>query len=216
MMEYKGSYWLLVSGLLRGPMEKWYGDKFTAVVFRRAKPIYREMLAKTADIGSDNPMASNVYMCFPMLAIWKAANGKITVADYRRIIEEVMEQPFVKKGMACMNMDANDPRGLAKLEDMLHKNADWLKMHPEYAGASWDFNFDKSKHRDGIYYHFTRCPLADFARENDLLDVLPICCDIDHITARACHATLHREQTLATGGTMCDYWYVGDKVENPE
>ena len=30
---------------------------------------------------------------------------------------------------------------------------------------TWDFNFDDSKHKDGSYYYFTRCPLNDFARK---------------------------------------------------
>ena len=40
--------------------------------------------------------------------------------------------------------------------------------------------------------------------------------EIDYLTARAKHAVLHRDYTLATGGDMCDYWIVPDKVKNPE
>lgn len=218
MMKYKEAYWLLVSEILRKPMEKWYGEKFTAVILRRAKPLYREMLAKTADIGADNPMAMNVYMCFPMLAIWKASAGKMRLDDYRKIVEECCGN-FVTNPLAQMVMagfDINTEHGLAAAEDMFHKYADWLKMHPQYADTSWDFHFDKMKHRDGTYYHFTQCPLARFAAENDLLDVLPICCDIDYQTAKLMHAKLHREQTLASGGTMCDYWFIPDKTANPQ
>ncbi len=48
------------------------------------------------------------------------------------------------------------------------------------------------------------------------MEILPVICDIDFLTAKARGAVLHREQTLATGEKMCDYWFVGDKVENPE
>lgn len=215
MMKYKESYWLLVAGILRGPMVKWYGDMFTDVVLRRAKPIYRDMLAKTTDIGADNPMAMNIYMCYPILAIWKAAAGKIKLDDYREIINSIVTSPLMQKAARIMP-DCNTPSGLAVVEDMMHKNADWIKMHPQYADVSWDFNFDKAKHRDGFYYHFTRCPIERFARENDLLDVLPICCDIDYATGKLFHVKLHREQTLASGGTICDYWFVPDKIENPQ
>ncbi len=40
-------------------------------------------------------------------------------------------------------------------------------------------------------------------------------CDIDHLTAKLMHLTLHREQTLAGGGEICDYWFVGDQVKDP-
>lgn len=218
MMKYKESYWLLVSGMLRKPLEKRYGDKFTAVILRRAKPLYRAMLAKTTDIGADNPMAMNIYMCYPILAIWKASAGKILLDDYRKIVDELaggfVTNPLVETMMA--GFDMNTQSGIEKVEDLFYKNADWLKMHPQYAEISWDFNFDKTKHRDGLYYYFTQCPLARFAAENNMLDVLPVCCDIDFVSAKMMHAKLHREQTLASGGTVCDYWYVGDKVENPQ
>ncbi|MBF1269697.1 MAG: L-2-amino-thiazoline-4-carboxylic acid hydrolase, partial [Oribacterium parvum] len=80
---------------------------------------------------------------------------------------------------------------------------------------TWDFHFDEKRHRDGFYYHFTRCPLEKFARENGYLDLLPLCCDIDHIAVERNKGVLHREQTLATGGTICDYWFVGDQTKNP-
>jgi hypothetical protein len=28
--------------------------------------------------------------------------------------------------------------------------------------------------------------------------------------------TMHRENTLAGGGKICEYWYVGDKVKDPK
>lgn len=48
------------------------------------------------------------------------------------------------------------------------------------------------------------------------LEVLPVMCEIDHLTAKLMHITLHREQTLAGGGQICDYWFVGDRVKNPQ
>lgn len=41
-------------------------------------------------------------------------------------------------------------------------------------------------------------------------------CNIDYNTAALMHGVLHREQTVADGGTMCDYWMVGDKVKDPK
>ena len=93
--------------------------------------------------------------------------------------------------------------------------AKWLNDHPEYEEKSWDFNFDDTKHEDGTYYHFTRCPIEAYARSHGFLEILPVICDLDYLTSEARHAVLHREQTLATGGEMCDYWFVGDKIENP-
>ena len=48
---------------------------------------------------------------------------------------------------------------------------DWADAHPQYRDKTWDFNFDDSKHKDGSYYYFTRCPLNDFARKYGFLEV---------------------------------------------
>ena len=40
-------------------------------------------------------------------------------------------------------------------------------------------------------------------------------CSTDEVMFRLHHGCLHREQTLAKGDLMCDYWIVGDKVKNP-
>ena len=40
-------------------------------------------------------------------------------------------------------------------------------------------------------------------------------CAIDYPMCRLEHGVLHRQHTLATGGPCCDFWIVGDKVEDP-
>ena len=88
--------------------------------------------------------------------------------------------------------------------------------HPKYKDKTWDFNFDNDLNRDGFYYHFTRCPLEKFARDNGYLDLLPMCCDIDYLMFEKGRGVLHRKSTLASGGKICDYWIVGDKNRDPK
>lgn len=213
MMKYKGMYWNLISILIRKPMNKRYGKKFTSKTIKQANTIYRKMLNETDDIGADNPMASNIYMAYPFMAIWKAADGKIGIDDFGIITKEFMHRPIVKRFMG--GYDVNKSEDMNKMKNKFHQMAKWLNDHPEYEEKSWDFNFDDTKHEDGTYYHFTRCPIEAYARSHGFLEILPVICDLDYLTSEARHAVLHREQTLATGGEMCDYWFVGDKIENP-
>lgn len=166
------------------------------------------MLNRADGIGKDNPMASNLYEGLLFLALWEAADGKISVDDLREITRAVMQFPAMK--LVGLFVNANRS-GLEKLEKRMHKNAEWLEVHPQYKGVSWDFNFDKTKHSEGFYYHFTRCPLNDFARREGYIEVLPVMCEIDLLSAELMHAKLIRKQTLASGGDCCDYWFVGDK-----
>ena len=96
---------------------------------------------------------------------------------------------------------------------MIEKDAAWLDEHPEYKDVSWDFHIDDTKHKEGFYYHFTQCPLNNFARRESCLEILPVMCDVDFLTAKLMHFKLYREHTLASGGKVCDYWYVGDKYK---
>lgn len=208
MMEYTNKYWKMIIPIVKKGLVRRFGKEETASLLQKADAIYRDMLNRADNIGKDNPMSSNLYEGLIFFAIWEAADGKISIDDLREITHEVMGFPLMKAVGIFVNANKS---GLARLEKRMHKNAEWLEVHPQYKGVSWDFNFDKTKHSEGFYYHFTRCPLNDFARREGYLEVLPVMCEIDLISASLMHAKLIRRQTLASGGEMCDYWFVGDK-----
>ncbi len=208
MMEYTDKYWKMIIPLVKKDLVKRFGKEGAASLIQKTDAVYRNMLNRADDIGKDNPMASNMYEGLLFLALWEAADGKISVDDLREITRAVMQFPAMK--IVGLFVNANRS-GLEKLEKRMHKNAEWLEVHPQYKGVSWDFNFDKTKHSEGFYYHFTRCPLNDFARREGYLEVLPVMCEIDLLSAELMHAKLIRKQTLASGGDCCDYWFVGDK-----
>ena len=208
MMEYTDKYWKMIIPLVKKDLVRRFGKEEAASLIQKTDAVYRDMLNRADDIGKDNPMASNLYEGLLFLALWEAADGKISVDDLREITRAVMQFPAMK--LVGLFMNANRS-GLEKLEKRMHKNAEWLEVHPQYKGVSWDFNFDKTMHSEGFYYHFTRCPLNDFARREGYIEVLPVMCEIDLLSAELMHAKLIRKQTLASGGDCCDYWFVGDK-----
>lgn len=208
MMEYTDKYWKMIIPLVKKDLVRRFGKEEAASLIQKTDVVYRDMLNRADDIGKDNPMASNLYEGLLFLALWEAADGKISVDDLREITRAVMQFPAMK--LLGLFVNANRS-GLEKLGKRMHKNAEWLEVHPQYKGVSWDFNFDKTKHSEGFYYHFTRCPLNDFARREGYIEVLPVMCEIDLLSAELMHAKLIRKQTLASGGDCCDYWFVGDK-----
>lgn len=210
MMKYTNKYWKLLIPFMKKSLNKRYGKEYTKELVEKAEGIYRDMLNRVDDVGEDNPMAGNIYECLVVLAIWKVADGKISVNDLREICVGIMSMPVLK--VVGLFINGNKKSGVRKFSKMIHKDAAWLDEHPEYKAASWDFNFDETKHDKGFYYHFTQCPLNNFARCEGCLEVLPVMCDVDFLTAKLMHFKLHREHTLASGGKVCDYWYVGDKA----
>lgn len=207
-MEYTDKYWKMIIPLVKKDLVRRFGKEEAASLIQKTDVVYRDMLNRADDIGKDNPMASNLYEGLLFLALWEAADGKISVDDLREITRAVMQFPAMK--LVGLFVNANRS-GLEKLEKRMHKNAEWLEVHSQYKGVSWDFNFDKTKHSEGFYYHFTKCPLNDFARREGYIEVLPVMCEIDMLSAELMHAKLIRKQTLASGGDCCDYWFVGDK-----
>lgn len=76
--------------------------------------------------------------------------------------------------------------------------------------------FDKDK---PLYYEFTQCPTAEFAKKHGLLEVMPALCNSDFEGMECIHARLVRRTTCANGD-RCDYTIVGDHdpylEEHPE
>lgn len=63
-----------------------------------------------------------------------------------------------------------------------------------------------------IYYEFTECPTAEFAKKHDLLEVMPALCNPDFEAMECIHARLVRKTTCANG-EKCDYTICGDRDE---
>ena len=208
MMKYKGTFITLFPIFMKKIMIEQYGVAVTKKSLKRAPAIYRDMLSKVDDIGADNPMAANIYMAFVLMAIWKAADGEIDTESYRTVVKRLLtETPFRK---FIGKSDLRTPEGIEHAKEKYHRMQAWVDAHPQYKDKTWDFNLDETKHQEGSYYHFTRCPINNFARKYGYLEVLPVCCELDHMLTEASHGKLLREYTLATGGEVCDYWIVSE------
>ena len=61
-----------------------------------------------------------------------------------------------------------------------------------------------------IYYEFTECPTAEFAKKHGFLEVMPALCNPDFEGMECIHARLVRTTTCANGD-RCNYSIVGDR-----
>ena len=212
MLEYKSSYFNLVVPLMRRAIANRCGRDLAHSCARGARPIYRDLLAKAPDTGRDNPMEHNIYMAIALFSMQLASAGRLSVEDFAACAQDMMELPLMR--LMGVGRDFNDPRTLAKYDKTFREDEQWRLDHLDEIDCSWEYHFD-GKHRDGVSYYFTRCPINDFCRANGLLDLLPAMCAIDYPMCRLEHGVLRRQHTLAEGGPRCDFWIVGDKVEDP-
>lgn len=63
-----------------------------------------------------------------------------------------------------------------------------------------------------IYYEFTECPTAEFAKKHGLTEIMPALCNPDFEAMESIHARLVRKTTCANG-CKCDYTICGDRDE---
>ena len=197
----------MMTPFIKRALKTKYGNKDVKTIVGNANTEYRKLLNKADDIGSKNPMASNLYMCLLFFSFMQGSNGKISAEDLKDIMRITLSDPILLKLMG--NKDFNDPKELNKFKEHIYKNSDWAELHRKEYPETWKFNFDDS-HQDGFYYYFTKCPIAKFFKDNNLEEITPIFCELDHLTIKT------RKATLANGDDMCDFWIVGDKVKDPK
>jgi hypothetical protein len=203
----------MMTPFIKRALKTKYSKKDVKTIVGNAKTEYRKLLNKADDIGSKNLMASNLYMCLLFFSFMQGSNGKISTEDLKDIMRITLSDPILLKLMG--NKDFNDPKELNKFKEHIHKNSDWAELHRKEYPETWKFNFDDS-HQDGFYYYFTKCPIAKFFKDNNLEEITPIFCELDHLTIKTRKAKLLRDKTLANGDDMCDFWIVGDKVKDPK
>ena len=66
------------------------------------------------------------------------------------------------------------------------------------------------KKDEPVRYEFTTCPIAEFAKDNNLLEALSAMCNADFAAMECIHAKLVRKTTCGNG-CVCDYAIYGDK-----
>jgi hypothetical protein len=212
-MKYNVFMWKAMTTLLKPGLKKVWEPKNVSKLLSKAKPIYKDLLSRVEGVSDKNPMAHNITMSFIFIAIWLASERKISPKQMSEAIGVMLSWKPMHWYYGLVDM--NTKKGVCTFEKMMRKCANWSAAHPEDTNT-WDFHFDETLHRDGFYYHFTHCPINDFCRKYGYEEITPVLCAIDFTTIGMMHAVLHREHTLAGGDSICDYWTVGDRIENPE
>lgn len=154
--------------------------------------------------------AGGTYDCIALMAYYVVCREKTGLAE----IEEMEGNLFLPAFRRLAFVDCNRPL-FRRLMYMAFKNA---KRQCDRWG---DFKMNLAPYEKGkpIYYEFTECPTAEFAKKHGLLEVMPALCNPDFEGMEHLHARLVRKTTCANG-CRCDYTICGDRdaylKEHPE
>lgn len=141
------------------------------------------------------------YDCIALMSYYTVCRAVTTVAE----IEAMESALFLPAFRALRFVDCN--------------KSFWQRiLHGSFAASekkcnAWrDYEMSVAPYRKGkpICYEFTACPIAEFARQHDLLDVMPAMCNPDYAAMELLHARLVRTTTCAIG-CKCDYTICGDR-----
>ena len=143
------------------------------------------------------------YDCVAILTYYAVCKS---VTNFREIeeMEENLVLPSFKK---LKFVDCNKPfwkKLMYKAFKTAKKKCD--KWH--------DYEMDVSPFEKGnpIYYEFTACPVAQFAKQFGLDEIMPALCNVDYKSMELIHAKLIRKGTCVESD-KCDYTICGDKDE---
>ena len=143
----------------------------------------------------------STYDCIAMFSYYTVCKEKTSFHE----IEEMYENVFVSAFKKMRFVNANIPlfRRIMYLA-FVSANKKCDKWN-DYIMHVFPYKRDEP-----IRYEFTACPVAEFAKENNLLDILPALCNADYAAMELIHAKLIRAATCGNG-KKCDYTICGDK-----
>lgn len=143
------------------------------------------------------------YDCIALMAYYAVCRGKTNIFE----IEEMEGNLFLGTFRKMKFVNCNKPL-FKKLMYRAFLNA--KKQCDKWGDFKMNIApFEKDK---PIYYEFTECPTAEFAKKHGLTEVMPALCNPDFEAMECIHARLVRKTTCANG-EKCDYTICGDRDE---
>lgn len=211
-MRYVGIYWTVLVPFIKKSIKNRFGKELAKETITKGKSKYRELLDRAPDLGKGNPMAMNAYFAYVFVGAWLGSGKKISPDDMGVVMTDVLYKMKPFFGMTNLNSKNGEKKWFRDMK----KFEVWSDKNKGNFEANWEVRFDEKRHKDGSFYYFTKCPICDFVKRENISEIMPALCATDEIMFNLQHGILYREHTLAEEQGECDYWVVGDKTENPQ
>ena len=184
-----------------------YAEEKINEVFEAVQKQYSEYLKNyRTDLGGKANFHNGVagtYDCIALFSYYTVCRDKTSFEE----IEEMNNNLFLPAFKKLSFVDCN--KGLYKRLIYLS-----FKIAEKKCGKWNDYAMKVSPYHknEPIRYEFTSCPIAEFAKEHGLLEILPALCNGDYAAMELLHAKLVRRTTCGNGN-VCDYAIYGNKDE---
>ena len=193
---------------IRDKIARHYPVDERETVWEKVQRQYVDYLADwRTDLGGKRNFHNGVcgtYDCIALIAYYKVCREVTGIAEIEGMMSAMLLPPFRRLGRF---VDCNRPlwrkllyRAFLRAKKRCDRWGDYdMSLAP----------YDENKH---IYYEFTACPTAEFAKKHGLMEVMPALCNGDYDAMALLHARLVRTSTCSNG-CKCDYTICGDRDE---
>ena len=191
-----------------------YPEVEREAVWEQVQLRYAELLSKwRTDLGGKKNFHNGVggtYDCIAIMCFYDVCRDVVTFREMEEIEENLILPSFRKLRF----VDINKPFW----KKLMYRAFSTAQKHCD----TWhDYEMDVAPYENSkpIYYEFTACPAAEFAKRFGFTDIMPALCNVDYASMELLHARLVRT-TTCVDGCRCDYTICGDKdpyvKEHPE
>ena len=207
-MKYNGFYFWLFSSPMRKVLEEKYDAAYAKEIMKKSKSVYRKLVDEADDIGDDNPMAYNELFALAFVAPYVASEKKIPPETVQEMMRRALYHVKWYFGMT----DLNTAKGKQENKKNVMKYIDWYTPEKEKRYPnSFKVDLVGQPYEGACYYRITRCPICIYCKKLGVEELMPLFCELDNVMITLQHGVLHRQHTLADGGSCCDYFITGNK-----
>ena len=179
-----------------------YNTDTAREITRKAKPKYREILAKLPEFEKGDRFRMNIVGCAMLCAFIlsmprRPEVGELTDYYAKAMMTKLMRWFCRKSGKAKYT-----PKDIAGMKATAARKA--ADRNP----YSWNMDFYEYPDGSGYEGRFSKCGICTLMKELGLYDLTPAMCHLDYTMSEAGGVTdFVREYTLASGGPYCDCGY---------
>lgn len=187
-----------------GSCFRYLSSRGISVDRRQAKQIYRDMAARTPDIGTikENPLRMCLSGGMVWLSIFEAAEGNLSDETFGQMVEASMCTPLIRtvfksKAKTAFTLEAQNNR-----MRIAAKNNVFAGNNPFH----WSCDVLLGRDANEYTINYYQCGLCALGHQEGLSRLVPYMCVLDTLTIDWMGGVLHRTKTLATGGDCCDFY----------
>ena len=174
-------------------------------VWEQVQLRYAELLSKwRTDLGGKKNFhngAGGTYDCIAIMCFYDVCRDVVTFREIEAIEESLILPAFRKLRF----VDINKPFW----KKLMYRAFTAAKKRCD-AWHDYEMTVAPYKNDKPIYYEFTACPAAEFAKQFGFTGIMPALCNVDYASMELLHARLVRT-TTCVDGCRCDYTICGDQ-----